>query len=220
MFFSFAVLAGLAPYGCGGSNSATPPAGAPSASYNTYNGAPNGAAPNGYPAQGQPAGYPPQGAPNGYPAQTAAAQPTAAPQPQPTAAPTQGAQDAIVGALIAPLGAKYAPGMSAQGAPFSTQVAAGQHQSTMISMTGGQCYTIVGVSPPGVGVTSLSLNLLAPPFYTISAGSSTTNTNESVIGAKSSPVCPIVPMAVQYKVDIFAKTGQGPVAVQVYAKAK
>ena len=122
--------------------------------------------------------------------------------------------------MIAPLGAKYAPGMQAQGSPFTAQLTAGAHASTMVTMTGGQCYTIVGVSPPGVGVTSLNLNLLAPPFYTVSAGASTTNTNESAIGAKSSPICPIVPIAVQYKVDIFAKTGQGPVAVQIYAKPK
>jgi hypothetical protein len=122
--------------------------------------------------------------------------------------------------MIAPLGAKYAPGMQAQGAPFTAQLTAGAHASTMVTMTGGQCYTVVGVSPPGVGVTSLNMNLLAPPFYTISAGASTTNTNESAIGAKSSPICPIVPIGVQYKIDIFAKTGQGPVAVQVYAKAK
>ncbi|MEO8799406.1 MAG: hypothetical protein ABI551_16060, partial [Polyangiaceae bacterium] len=62
--------------------------------------------------------------------------------------------------------------------------------------------------------------LLSPPFYTISAGSSTINTNEAVIGSGKSMICPIVPIPVQYKLDIAANSGSGPVAVQVYAKNK
>ena len=216
MFLSFAGLAGLAPYGCGGSNTAAQPTGSPSA-YNTFN--PNAPATgaSGYPAAGQPAGYPAATAPAGYPAATA---PQATAAPQPTAAPTAGAQDAIVGALIAPVGAKYAPGMSAAGAPFSANMTAGTHQSMMVTMQAGSCYTVVGVSPPGVGVTSLNLSMLAPPFYTTSAGASTVNTNESVIGAGKTMTCPILPIPIQYKIDIFAKTGNGPVAVQVFSKPK
>ena len=218
MFLSFAALAGMAPYGCGGGSSNNPPPQGPAA-YNTYN--PNAPPPNGYPPQtsgGQMPG--PQGQPAGQPA----GQPTMAPQPtgapQPTAAPTQGAQDAIVGAMIAPLGAKYAPGMSAMGAPFTAQLTEGAHASTMVTMSAGTCYTVVGVSPPAVGVKSLSLSLLSPPFYTVSAGQSTVNTNESAIGAGKQAICPIVPLPVQYKIDIFAKSGAGPVAVQVFSKPK
>lgn len=218
MFLGFTALAGFAPYGCGGGSNNNQAAQSPSA-YNTYNPNAPQTAPNGYGTQPPPNG----GVMTGAPPATGA-MPPATGQPAatgaPTAAPTQGAQDAIVGALIAPLGAKYAPGMTAMGAPFTANMTEGQHASTMITMQAGTCYTVVGVSPPGVGVKSLNLSLLAPPFYTVSAGQSSGNTNESTIGAGKNPTCPIVPLPVQYKLDIFAKSGSGPVAVQVYSKPK
>ena len=64
------------------------------------------------------------------------------------------------------------------------------------------------------------LTLLAPPFYNMSAGSDGTKDANPIIGKGNAPFCPLIPMPVQYKLDIFAKSGAGPVAVQVYSKAK
>jgi hypothetical protein len=41
-----------------------------------------------------------------------------------------------------------------------------------------------------------------------------------VVGKGNGPMCPIIPVPVQYKVDILARKGAGAVGVQVYSKSK
>ena len=226
---------------CGSSNQdAQQPA--PQGSYSAYGQAPPGQQPaygqqpppgyQGQPAYGQqppPQGYPQQ-PPQGYPQQQPAAYPTQAPAGQPAPAPapgqtgttsgTPGVDPALVSTLMAPLAARYAPGMQAEGSPLTAQLAEGQSTSMTVSMQAGKCYTIVGVSPIGVGVKDLNLNLLTPPLYTISAGQDKTTNNEAVIGAAPNPTCPMLPFPVAYKLDIRANKGAGVVAVQVYSKTK
>ncbi|HWL85536.1 MAG TPA: hypothetical protein VNO21_07020 [Polyangiaceae bacterium] len=223
---------------CGGSNS-DQSAQAPQGSYAAYGTPPPGQPgyqgqpgqpgyqqpPPGY--QGQPqTGYPPP-AQTGYPQQPPATYPAPAQpgpaQPAPGQTTTSGApamDPAVVGAVMAPLAARYAPGMQAEGQPLTAQLSEGQSTSMTVSMQAGKCYTIVGASPIGVGVKSLSLNLLTPPMYTLSAGQSKGASNEAVIGASPNPTCPMLPFPIAYKLDIRAAKGSGPVAVQVYSKAK
>ena len=41
-----------------------------------------------------------------------------------------------------------------------------------------------------------------------------------VIGAGSKPICPVAPIAIPYKIDIYARKGAGAVGAQVYSRPK
>lgn len=209
---------------CGGGSSNQPP---PNGSYQTwqanqpppgqpgYAGGPaTGAPPPGY--GGAPAGY--GGQPAGGPAPGPTM--TGSPTPTATAAPTASVPPEVVTTLMSGLAAKYAPGMQPEGAPVTAQLAEGGKTSTTVTMTGGKCYTIIGASPPAVGVKDLSIELLVPPLYTLSGGKADTKSNEAVIGKAPNPTCPLTPLPIPYRLDITAIKGAGPVAVQVYSKSK
>jgi len=203
--------------------------------------------PPGYPTQQAPQapGYPPQQPPAGYPT----AQPGYPPQPQgaPTAAPTalaptdpnslqgilNGLQGALGGQMVTP-GAltgdltdaglkaqalRVAPGMQPEGDELKQTLSEGQHAVIMITLQAGKCYTVVGFSPLG-GVKNLDLNMLAPPLYMTLAGQDLTHNNTPTIGASPSPMCPVIMFPLQYKLDVFAQSGSGQVAVQLYSKTK
>ncbi len=149
----------------------------------------------------------------------ASAPPMASAPPAASSAPAA-VPSAVVTALLSPLAAKLAPGMQPEGQPLVANLAEGQHTEMTVNMVAGKCYTIIGASPAAFGVKTLELNLLTPPFFTLSAGKSTSKTNEASIGSGSNPTCPITPFPVPYKIDVLAKSGTGPVGVQVYSKNK
>jgi hypothetical protein len=185
--------------------------------------------------------YPPAQA---YPT-AAAPPPTAAPAttaaPAGTLAPTdpnslqgilQGIQTAIQGTVV-PGGAvptditeaglkayalRAAPGMQAEGDELKQTMTEGQHAVMMVTLQAGKCYTIVGFSAPGA-VKDLDLSLLPPPYITL-AGQDLTHNNTPTIGGSPSPMCPIIAFPIQYKLDVFAKSGSGQVAVQLFSKTK
>lgn len=113
--------------------------------------------------------------------------------------------------------AQYAPGMSPDGQVAKGNLAEGGHVDFVVNMEPTKCYTIVAY---GAGVTDLDVNLLAPPLYNFLAGQDGMAGPTAVIGAAPKPMCPIIPMAVPYKVDLHAKKGGGPVAAQLYSKPK
>lgn len=113
--------------------------------------------------------------------------------------------------------AKYAPGMSADGQIAKGNLAEGGHVDFVVNMDPSKCYTIVAY---GAGVTDLDVNLLAPPFYNVLAGQDGMAGPTAIIGAALKPMCPIIPVAVPYKIDLHAKKGGGQVAAQLYSKAK
>jgi hypothetical protein len=96
-------------------------------------------------------------------------------------------------------------------------LAEGGHSGFLVNMDGSHSYTVVAY---GAGVADLDVSLLAPPLYNILAGQDGMAGPTAVIGASPHPMCPIVPLSVPYKVDLFAKHGGGPVAAQVYSKAR
>jgi len=205
-------LAPLFHVACGGSQQQTPPPA--NGGFNTFqpNAGPTGPATGPTSMTTVPVGGPTAAPPPTTPATAPPATTTAVP-------PAASAQ--VVAALLAPLAAKDAPGMQPEGQPLTAQLAEGQHTDMTVSMQAGKCYTIIGVSTPGVGVKDLKMSLLTPPFYTLSGGDSTKGAaGESVIGAGSKPSCPITPFPIAYKLDVVAKSGAGPVAVQVYSKTK
>jgi hypothetical protein len=201
----------------------------------------------GYPQQGypqqqaQPQAYP-QAQP-GYPAQPqpAPGQPAASATPAPLA-PTDpnslqgiiaGLQAAIPGQLAMPggmttdpveaglklLALKDAPGMQPEGQELKQTLSEGQHAVMMVTLQAGKCYALLGFSPIG-GVKDLDLNLLAPPLYMTLAGQDLTHNNTPGIGASPNAMCPVVMFPLQYKLDVFARMGSGPVAVQLFSKTK
>jgi len=234
---------------CGGSNPPANTAGSATVGYGQpppgYPGAQPGypGAQPGYP--GAQPGYPPPGQPQagGYPP------PGGQPQPAPTGsapaplAPTDpsslaGILQGVVGAFtgqpaggggagggglasagLQALALRAAPGMQQeqQGA-IDQQLQQGQDAVVMYTLQPGRCYTIVGFSPPGA-VQDLDLNLLTVPFNTL-AGQDLTHNNTPTIGASPNAMCPVIPIAMQYKLDIHARLGSGEVAVAIYSKAK
>jgi hypothetical protein len=114
---------------------------------------------------------------------------------------------------------KVAPSMQTEGDLLKQNLTEGQHAVMMVTLQAGKCYSIVGFSLPGA-VKDLDLNLLAPPLYMTLAGQDLTHNNTPTIGASPSPMCPVIAYPLQYKLDVFAKSGSGAVAVQLYSKAK
>ena len=113
--------------------------------------------------------------------------------------------------------AQYAPGMNPEGQIAKGNLQEGGHVEFMANMEPTRCYTIIGY---GAGVTDLDLNLLVPPLYTMLSAQDGMTGPTAVIGAAPKQMCPILPFAVPYKVDIHAKKGGGAVGAQMYSKAK
>lgn len=227
-----------------------PPPGYPGAAPPGYPGAPppgyaTAAPPPGYAQPAPQPGYPAPGAQPGYgspPPPATAPAPGGSQTPPGPLAPVdpnslqgilQGIQTAVQGTM-APGGAlsgdvtdaglklhaaRVAPGMAAEGEELKQNLAEGQHAVMMVTLQAGKCYTIVGFSAPGA-VKDLDLNLLAPPFYMTLAGQDLTHNNTPTLGAAPSPMCPVTPFPLQYKLDVLAKGGSGQVAVQLYSKNK
>lgn len=112
--------------------------------------------------------------------------------------------------------AKYAPGMSPEGQPAKGTLQEGGHLEFIAHMDASKCYTIVAF---GAGISDVGLNLLMPPYTVLSAQDNLTGPT-AVIGPAPKPLCPIIPMSVPYKVDIYSRKGAGNVAAQVYSKPK
>ncbi len=171
-------------------------------------------------------------------ATTAPGQPTPAPlaqtDPNSLQGILQGLQSAMTGTVVPGGGAmpadlteaglrafalKAAPGMQPEGDFLKQSLNEGQHAVMMVTMQAGKCYTVVGFSGLGA-VKDLDLNLLAPPFYMTLAGQDLTHNNTPAIGPSPNAMCPVINFPMQYKLDVFAKSGSGAVAVQLYSKAK
>jgi hypothetical protein len=207
-------------------------------------GAPGYPAQPGYAQPGQPApGYAQPGQPApGYaqPGQPAPAPTGSAPAPLAPTDPSsltgilQGLAGALTGQPAAPgggggvpggaqaglqlLATQKAPGMQQEQQVIDQQLQAGQDAVALYTFSPGKCYTIIGFSPPGQ-VQDVDLNLLTVPFNTL-AGQDLTHNNTPTIGAGSAMMCPVIPIAVQYKLDIHARQGSGEVAVALYSKSK
>jgi hypothetical protein len=187
----------------------------------------------GYP-QAQP-GYPqqPQAQPQAQPGPSAAPAPLAPTDPNSLQGILQGLQGAFSGTLVNPgtlggdltdaglkaMALRVAPGMQPEGSELKQTLTEGQHAVIMLTLQAGKCYTVVGFSPLG-GVKNLDLNMLAPPLYLTLAGQDLTHNNTPTIGASPSPMCPVLMFPLEYKLDVFAQSGSGQVAVQLYSKSK
>jgi hypothetical protein len=116
------------------------------------------------------------------------------------------------------LALRVAPGMQQEQATIDQTLQTGQDAVVIYTLQAGKCYTIVGFSPPG-GVQDVDLNLLTVPFNTL-AGQDLTHNNSPTIGASPNQMCPVIPVPMQYKLDVHAQAGSGEVAVALYSKSK
>jgi len=114
--------------------------------------------------------------------------------------------------------ATFARGMDPEGSVMKQTVKEGETFPMTVTLAAGKCYTIVAVSPKD-GVTDVDMKLLMPPFFTLEVERDKRTDNVAVIGSPS-PQCPIALFPIPYRVDITAKKGGGPVAVQLFSKTK
>ena len=139
----------------------------------------------------------------------------------PVIPPTLGAEalDAAIDIAIKAAAAKDAPGMTAEGQPLRATLAENGTTSLVVTLSPGRCYTVIGFSPTGQ-VTNLDLKLMAPP-YTIEAGrSGASDKNLPIIGRGKNAQCPVLPIAIGYRVDARATKGTGRIGLQVFSKSK
>jgi len=110
---------------------------------------------------------------------------------------------------------KLPAGMQPEGPLAMGSIKEKQHLQTDVTLAPGKCYSIVGFSKK---VKDLDLYLLLPPG--ILSGQDLTDDNKPIVGGSPQPMCPISDKAVTYKLDIFADSGGGDVAVQLFSKGK
>ena len=108
---------------------------------------------------------------------------------------------------------KLPAGMQPDGPLAMGSIKEKQHLQTDVTLTAGKCYSIVGYSKK---VKDLDLYLLLPPG--LLSAQDLTDDNKPVIGGPPQPMCPQSSTPITYKLDIFADSGGGDVAVQLFSK--
>jgi hypothetical protein len=122
------------------------------------------------------------------------------------------------GDLLTKNAGTMAKGMQAEGAVVKQTLKEGETFPFTVTLTAGRCYAIIAVSPKD-GVTDIDMKMLMPPFFTMEVDRDKRTDNVAVIGSPS-PQCPITMFPVPYRIDVTAKKGAGPVAVQLFSKSK
>ncbi|MBI4705520.1 MAG: hypothetical protein HY744_30875 [Deltaproteobacteria bacterium] len=124
--------------------------------------------------------------------------------------------------------AAEAPGMKPEGAFACERVPEGKGASVPLFMQPGRCYTILGHSFPNV--TEVDLHLLLDPLGGAALpGMAALNPRiaqdadigaQAAIGRKADCYPYAFPIGAAARVEVVARTGEGPVAVQVFSKNK
>ena len=133
------------------------------------------------------------------------------PPPPPPPGPNAALDPAIEEGLRT-AGDKHARGMRPEGPPVAGEINGEDHLAAIVTLEPGRCYTVVSFSPRG-SVSSVKMRLLTPPLYTVAAA-------EGAVIGKGKGLCPVIPLALPYKLDISARKGAGKVGAQVFSKAK
>lgn len=132
---------------------------------------------------------------------------------------TDSVADTAIDLAIQTAAAKVAPKMDKEGTTVHATVKEGEHFGMGVQLQPGRCYTIVGFAAP-TGVTQLNLALLAVPLNTDAGHSNAADKTMPVIGKGTTPLCPILPIAIPYKIDAHAVKGAGRIGIQVFSRAK
>jgi hypothetical protein len=130
------------------------------------------------------------------------------------------ALDSAIDLAIKAAAATSAPGMSAEGAPGRATLSENEHFNMIVTLQPNRCYTVIAFSPLG-NVQQLHVDLMAPPFFNVPAGSSpATDKNTAVLGKGKAALCPILPVPIAYKIDVASRKGAGRMGVQLFSKNK
>jgi hypothetical protein len=127
--------------------------------------------------------------------------------------------DAAIDLAVTTASAKAAPKMEREGQPGRATLKEGEHFGMVVTLQPNRCYTIIGSSPPGA-VTQLDLKLLALPLMMEAGKSAPADKSMPIIGKGTAALCPILPVAVPYKIDAAATKGAGRIGIHVYSRAK
>lgn len=122
-------------------------------------------------------------------------------------------------ALLQSESKKLAKGMDPEGAPTKGTIQEGGKLESVVTLQPGRCYAIVAVSPTGA-VSDFDMVILMAPFFTMQGGKNQRTGNVALIGGAASPLCPAAIFPIPYRIDVTAKKGSGPAAVQVLSRAK
>jgi hypothetical protein len=131
----------------------------------------------------------------------------------------EAAFDTAIDLAITTAAPKLAPKMDKEGQPARATLKEGEHFGMVVSLAPGRCYTFIGFSPPGQ-VSQLDLKLLAMPLNVEAGKSGATDKAMPVMGKGTAAICPVLPVAVPYKLDVAATKGAGRMGVYVYARNK
>lgn len=133
---------------------------------------------------------------------------------------TEQAMDVALDALVTAAATKNAPKMADEGnALHKTLANEGDRDSIMVTMQPGRCYTFIGASLPGQ-IAQLDVNVYGPP-YTLPAYKSDPKDKALPMVAKGTQAtCPMLPLAIAYKVEVVAAKGAGRATVHVFSRAK
>jgi hypothetical protein len=132
---------------------------------------------------------------------------------------TDQALDQVIDVGVAAVAAKAAPKMDKEGQPGRATLKEGEHFGMVVTLQPNRCYTFIGFSPPGA-VAQLDLKLYAMPLNVEAGKSSPGDKAAPVMGKGTAAICPLLPVAVPYKLDAVATKGQGRMGVWVYARNK
>lgn len=167
--------------------------------------------------------YDPTAAPTG----TETAAPTAtATQPAPTATaqPTATVFDPAIAQLLAaqmqPIAQQEAKGMQKSGEMLSGVLQEGQSLEQVTMLQPGKCYTVVGLGLPMIQ----ELDITMSPVIPLPGAPNLPMAQDNKTGAQATlaptPDCykHVLPLPLQVKIMVTAKTGSGAVGAQMYVK--
>ena len=143
-------------------------------------------------------------------------------QPMPVATgadPITLAADAALDVAMLAQADREAPGMKPEGQPLRVTMKENDLSAMIVTLQPNHCYTFIAMSGP-LQVSDLEIHLMLLPFNVEAQRSLPNTRNPAFIGRGNQPSCPVVPIPIQYRVDVIAKKGSGRVVAQMFARPK
>jgi hypothetical protein len=132
---------------------------------------------------------------------------------------TEAALDSAIDLAVTAAAPKVAPKMEREGQPARATLKEGEHFGMVVTLQPNRCYTVIGFSPPG-NVAQLDLKLFSLPLNIEAGKSAAGDKAMPVMGKGGTAICPVLPVAVPYKIDAVATKGAGRIGLQVFARNK
>jgi hypothetical protein len=135
---------------------------------------------------------------------------------------TEQALDGAIDIALVAASPKVAPKMNKEGATGRATLKEGEHFGMVVTLQPNTCYTFIAFSPPGQ-ISQVDMKLMGVALA-VEAGKSSPPDKAlpglSVMGKGGTPICPVLPVPVPYKVDVVATKGAGRMGVQGFSRPK